>query len=76
MPQTYYEILDVAPNATEAEIRAAYRQAVLKIHPDKQSAARPADHDQYQEVQTAWMVGFASFALSQSQHMPALFANM
>ena len=75
MPHTYYEVLGVSSNATEVEIRAAYRQAVLRLHPDKQSAAGPANHDQYQEVQLAWTVGFANFHLSHYQHMPALPCN-
>lgn len=57
MPPTLYQILDVLPAASEQEIKAAYRQAVLRLHPDKSAAHRaPADTAKYQEVQRAWQV--------------------
>ena len=57
MPSTLYQILDVLPAASEQEIKAAYRQAVLRLHPDKSAAHRaPADTAKYQEVQRAWQV--------------------
>ena len=57
MPSTWYQILDVLPAAPEQEIRAAYRQAILRLHPDKSAAqGTPADTAKYQELQTAWQV--------------------
>lgn len=57
MPQTYYGILGVALEASDTEIRTAYKQALLRLHPDKVSAAgAPADNQRYQELQTAWAV--------------------
>lgn len=35
-----YELLEVALEATEAEIRKAYRQQSLKVHPDRVSVLR------------------------------------
>ncbi len=57
MPQTLYQVLDVPPAASEQEIRAAYRQAVLRLHPDKSAAlGTTTDAVKYQELQTAWQV--------------------
>ena len=57
MPQTLYQILDVTEAASDKEIKAAYRQAVLRHHPDKSAAlGTPADALKYQELQNAWQV--------------------
>lgn len=61
MPQTYYEVLGITQEASDTDIKAAYREAVLKLHPDKSAAIGiPADSRSYEELQTAWTVQTAS----------------
>jgi DnaJ-class molecular chaperone len=50
-----YERLALAPNATQAEITAAYRRLVLAFHPDT-AAADAADPDALQHVIAAHRV--------------------
>lgn len=44
----YYQLLDVKANATDAEIKKAYRAATLKYHPDKNKD--PGASEKYQEI--------------------------
>ena len=41
MAQTYYDILGVAENATNAEIEAAFRAKAREVHPDKIAPGNP-----------------------------------
>ena len=43
MGETYYEILEVAPDAGREEIRSAYRERVLETHPDHNDAPDAAE---------------------------------
>src|SRR6188472_17660 len=38
----YYEVLGAEPSATSAELRAAFRDAVLRHHPDRATASQLA----------------------------------
>src|SRR3954447_13427141 len=51
----YYEILGVTRNATEADIKKAYRKLAVQHHPDK----NPDDHtseDKFKEAAEAYSV--------------------
>ena len=51
----YYEILGVNRNATEAELKKAYRQMALKHHPDKNPNNKEAE-DKFKEAAEAYEV--------------------
>jgi len=50
----YYEILGVSKNATEAEIKAAYRRLALQWHPDKNKS--PEAEARFKEINEAYEV--------------------
>lgn len=51
----YYEILKVARNASDAEIKKAYRRLAMKYHPDRNPDDEAAE-EQFKEVQEAYDV--------------------
>jgi len=60
MPTTkrdYYEILGVTKNASEEEIKRAYRQLALKYHPDRVPAdQKKAAEEKFKELSEAYAV--------------------
>lgn len=51
----YYEVLGVQRNATEPELKQAYRRLAVKYHPDK----NPGDHaaeEQFKEINEAYQI--------------------
>ncbi|KAE8147026.1 DnaJ domain-containing protein [Aspergillus avenaceus] len=53
----YYKVLGVSPNATQQEIRTAYKRASLKSHPDRvpaDSSERPSRTRKFQEISDAY----------------------
>jgi len=52
MMKDYYKILDINENASQKEIKKAYRQMALKYHPDKNSGT----NDTFLEIQESYGV--------------------
>ena len=51
----YYKVLDVPRNATEAEIKKAYRRLAMKFHPDRNPNDREAE-ERFKEAKEAYEV--------------------
>ena len=51
----YYDVLGVARNASESEIKKAYRQLALKFHPDKNPGDKSAE-EKFKEAAEAYDV--------------------
>jgi molecular chaperone DnaJ len=54
-PRDYYEILGVPRNASEQEIKSAYRKLALKYHPDRNAGDKQAE-ERFKEAAEAYGV--------------------
>ncbi|MCX8111274.1 MAG: molecular chaperone DnaJ [Syntrophorhabdaceae bacterium] len=55
MPKDYYQILGVSRNATDEELKKAYRKLALKYHPDRNPGDRHAE-EMFKEINEAYEV--------------------
>ncbi len=56
MSRDYYEILSVARDASQDEIKKAYRQAALKFHPDRNPDDKDGAERRFKEASKAYQV--------------------
>ncbi len=52
--QNYYEILGVSENASDEEIKKAFRKLALRYHPDRNSNA--AAEEKFKEISEAYSI--------------------
>lgn len=53
--QDYYELLGIQKNSSEQDIKAAYRKAALKYHPDKNPGNKEAE-EKFKDINEAYEV--------------------
>jgi molecular chaperone DnaJ len=56
MKRDYYQVLGVSRDATEEELKKAYRKLALKYHPDKNPDDRRAAEERFREIAEAYQV--------------------
>ena len=54
MGKDYYKVLGLARNATEEDVRKAYRKMALRFHPDKNKSA--GAEEKFKEIAEAYEV--------------------
>ncbi|MBI2070823.1 MAG: molecular chaperone DnaJ [Elusimicrobia bacterium] len=55
MPRDPYEVLDVPRNATEEELKRAFRKLALKYHPDRNPGSQEAENS-FKEINAAYEI--------------------
>ena len=51
----YYELLEVSRNASDAEIKKAYRKLAMKYHPDR-NPDDASSEEKFKEIQFAYSI--------------------
>lgn len=52
----YYKVLGVPPNASSCDIKKAYHQLALQVHPDKNPESKEAAEEKFKQVAEAYAV--------------------
>ena len=52
----YYKVLGVPQNASSSDIKKAYHQLALQVHPDKNSENREAAEEKFKQIAEAYAV--------------------
>jgi len=55
MKRDYYEVLEVEKNATDEQIKKAYRKLAMKFHPDKNQGNKEAE-EKFKEISEAYEI--------------------
>ncbi|SDD17037.1 J domain-containing protein [Paraburkholderia lycopersici] len=53
---TLYDLLGVRDDASDEEIKRAYRRAAMKAHPDRNMGREASAHAQFQEIKEAYAI--------------------
>ena len=53
--RNYYQILEIDKNATQEEIKKAFRKLSLKCHPDKNQGSKEAE-EKFKEINKAYQI--------------------
>uniref|UniRef100_A0A8C5P4M5 RIKEN cDNA 4930503B20 gene n=1 Tax=Jaculus jaculus TaxID=51337 RepID=A0A8C5P4M5_JACJA len=53
---SYYEVLGVPQNASSSDIKKAFHQLALRVHPDKNPEAKEAAEEKFKQVAEAYRV--------------------
>ncbi len=56
MPKDYYKILGVPRNATNDEIKKAYRKLAMQYHPDRNPGKEKWANDKFKEINEAYAI--------------------
>ena len=56
MAKDYYQILDVPRNATESQIKKAYRKQAMQYHPDRNPGKQEWANNKFKEINEAFSV--------------------